>query len=226
LRKRQPSLQNPRMKLSCMPLLACLAFSAVGATRVSDGVLSEAQGILASVKSTKYTHREDIDASEGRYNLDCSHFVGLVLERTAPDALHAIPKESNFKYPRAFSFCDFFVGLIDTDTNWEQIKALADAKGGDVIAWRMEPFDPTKDTGHVAILSKSPEKQDDGTYMISVIDASEVRHYDDSRPKGTTGVGTGSLHIRVDGQGHLTAVQFNDRAHWHEHVFGIGRLKS
>jgi hypothetical protein len=40
--------------------------------------------LLANVRETRYQHQSRIDPGNGIYELDCSEFVSLVLERVAP----------------------------------------------------------------------------------------------------------------------------------------------
>jgi len=212
------------------PLFALLVVAAprpnlpVRPSQSESPVLAEATRILNAVKSTTYVHKAEVDEDAGIYNMDCSHFVGYVLARVGSDALKEIPKEPKHKYPRAFLFCDFFRDIPASSLYWGRVKTLAEAQPGDIIAWRMADLDPKKDTGHVAILKARPESIGGATYTISVIDASEVRHFSDSRTDGQTGIGTGMLQIHVDANGEPIEVKFNPKAKWHPHLFGIGRL--
>jgi hypothetical protein len=65
----------------------------------------------------------------------------------------------------------------------------------------------------VFVVHATPVANPDGTLRVSVIDASDVKHFDDSRGTGPgqfpTGVGSGFIHFQVDGDGKPTAFQFN-----------------
>ncbi len=47
----------------------------------------ETRRIFANARHTAYQHRTDVDPSAGRYRLDCSGLVALVLGAVAPTAL-------------------------------------------------------------------------------------------------------------------------------------------
>jgi hypothetical protein len=63
---------------------------------------------LANVRETSYRHHAHIDPANGTYQLDCSEFVSVMLERVAPNRYHQIPAEPGRLQPRAVMYFQFF----------------------------------------------------------------------------------------------------------------------
>jgi hypothetical protein len=198
------------------------------AAETAERVADEAECVVNDVKHTKYQHKSYIDVATGTYDVDCNGFVGYVLQKVAPDHYHEIPKETDQDRPRAFKYYDFFAHLPE-GSGWHQIHRLADARRGDVIAWRLT-VNPEldHDTGHVMIVAEAPG--DEGDLSIEVYDSSNVPHFDDSRGHGgdspATGVGTGTIRFRVDADGKPTEFLFGPPPEvYRSHPIAIGRIE-
>lgn len=181
---------------------------------------------LANVRETSYQHDSQVDASNGIYRLDCSEFVSLILERVAPKHYQEIPTEPGRPRPRARMYFRFFDQLKrESRTGWRPITKLAGVTPGDIFAWERISTGGRGDTGHVMIVAESPHRNQDGTFRVRVYDSSEIPHAEDSRPIGTSGVGSGSVLFRVNKDGAPIAFQFNPRSHWHSEPIAIARLE-
>jgi hypothetical protein len=173
----------------------------------------QASDILSNVKQTSYVHKLSIDAAAGIYDVDCSGFVSWILQQIAARHLQQIPVDASAGRPLAHDYYQFFASRsAEAEQGWQQISGLANARKGDLIGWLLPPA-PHHDTGHVFVVHATPVPNPDGTLRIHVIDASDVKHFDDSRGTGpgqfATGVGSGFIHFQVDGDGNPTAFQFN-----------------
>jgi hypothetical protein len=173
----------------------------------------KAADILANLKETRYVHTLHVDADAGIYDVDCSGFVSWILQQIAPRHLQQIPVDASAGRPLARDYYEFFAARpVEAEQGWRQIFGLGNVGRGDLIGWLL-PETPHRDTGHVFIVQALPLPNPDGTLRVSVIDASDVKHFDDSRGTGpgqfATGVGSGFIHFTVDGNGNPTAFQFN-----------------
>jgi hypothetical protein len=74
-------------------------------------IAAQAELIVNNLEQTDYQYTEQIDVDQGIYDCDCNGFVGLVLQRTAPDHYALVPKETDQPRPRAFEYYDFFNSL-------------------------------------------------------------------------------------------------------------------
>jgi hypothetical protein len=197
-----------------------------GETVAGVVLLLTAQSELATLEETHYTHHTVIDHDAGIYDTDCSGFIDDLLEQVAPTALAEVPVEQGYAGPRAYLFERFFAALAQegTDPGWTRVARLADAQPGDILAWSLEPFTAESDTGHVVVIAGLPQLNAEGTYTVPVIDASTLRHDDDTRPRGTDGVGAGSITVAVDASGAPTAFRFDVHDQFHTAPIAIGRV--
>ena len=74
-------------------------------------VAAEADAILLSVRQTDYTHHTHVDVTAGRYDMDCSAYVGYVLQRIAPQHYGTIHNGGGSHGPLAVDFYHRFHAL-------------------------------------------------------------------------------------------------------------------
>ena len=86
------------------------------------------------------------------------------------------------------------------DGRWQQIDRLADARPGDVIAWRHEKPKPGN-TGHVVIVDQRPVAEKDGLVRVIVIDSTTLPSSDISGDKGKSGIGRRTMWFTIDKEG-------------------------
>ena len=180
----------------------------------SSPVHAEARRILAQMKDTRYSHTTRVDEAEGTYELDCSGLATILLKAAAPRSLAAVPHAARRKRPLAFEFHDAFAAAPADETKaagWRRVERLADARPGDLIAWRRQEIIPGESTGHVAILDAAPVREDDGQFRVVVIDSTGKPHGDDTRKEGATGVGRGTMWFTVDAAGRPAAFRWRAR---------------
>lgn len=176
------------------------------ANSATQSVHDEAVRILNGIQTTVYQHKTEIDEKTGVYRCDCSGFVGYVLNRTTAKDDPAGPLGDKKNRPLAMDYAKFFEKATTKnggDGQWQQIAKLADARPGDVIAWRHETPKPGN-TGHVVIVDQRPVVEEDGLVRVVVIDSTTKPQVDDTRAKGTSGVGRGSMWFTVDAEGRAT----------------------
>jgi hypothetical protein len=173
------------------------------ANAAAEQVATEAERILKSIKTTEYKHKTDIDESKGAYFCDCSGFVGYVLNRTTAKHDPKGPLGDGKKRPVAMEYAKAFAAAPTKETEgarWLKIERVVDARPGDVIAWRKEKPKPGN-TGHVVIVAERPIVEEDGLVRVVMIDSTTKPQVDDTRAKGTSGIGRGTMWIKVDAEG-------------------------
>ena len=172
------------------------------ANSATKSVHDEAVRILESIRTTKYQHKTAIDEEQGSYLCDCSGFVGYVLNRTVgKDGGGALG--DGRKRPLAMDYEKFFAAASSSrngNSGWQRIPRLADARPGDVIAWRHEKPKPGN-TGHVVIVGERPVLEDDGLVRVVTIDSSTIKLDGDNRAEGSTGVGRRIMWFATDKDG-------------------------
>lgn len=178
------------------------------ANPAARSVHKEATRILNSIEKTEYKHATEIDEKKGIYYCDCSGLVGYILNRSVgQDGSGALG--DGRKRPLAMDYEKFFAKTPvkpekNGDARWQRIERLADARPGDVIAWRHEVPKPGN-TGHVVIVDQRPVIEDDGLVRLVYIDSTTLQQTDDTRPDGVTGVGRGTMWFKIDENGRAIA---------------------
>jgi hypothetical protein len=183
-------------------------------TTPSARVHAEACRILAEMKDSRYSHKTRVDEDEGSYEFDCSGFVAVVLKAAAPRSLAAVPHAPRRSRPLAFEFHDAFAAAPAEEKGakgWRRIERVADARPGDLLAWRREEIKPGEDTGHVMVLDAAPVREEDGSFRVVVIDSTGKPHGDDTRKDGASGVGRGTIWLTVDEAGRPSGFRWRAR---------------
>jgi hypothetical protein len=203
-----------------------LTAASAESTSRSENIADAAEKLIGDVRETHYQHKTYVVQSAGIYDMDCSGFVDFLLKRIAPEQYDNLPIEPGHARPRAVVYFDLLEGLTRQGIpGWQPIRRLADAKRGDLIAWALEASTQKPgDTGHVVIVAAAPVLTAAGEYRVGVYDSSGIGHDDDSRPKGTSGIGKGVIIFRVDERGMPVGFQFNSQAHFHQESIAIGRI--
>jgi len=216
--------------ISIVALLAGFFETQIAASEksASTRVLAQTGKVIANLKITRYSHRAEVNEKAGLYALDCSGLAFFLLQKAAPNALSSIPVEKGHIRPRAVMFYSVFSTASEKggDRGWQRIPRLLDALPGDFIAWRLPVIPEKGDTGHIVILIEKPVKEKDGTVRVVVFDSSKSCHAKDSRPEGTTGVGTGTMWFSADKIGAPVSFYWSSRKNKPTTVpIAIGRVK-
>jgi len=179
----------------------------------SSRVFNEARRIVSNLRSSRYSHKARVDEKSGTYILDCSSLACYILKRAAPASLSLVTADANRTHARAANFYDTFLEAPTKDTRkgWQRVLKLVEAEPGDFIAWKREPCPRKGSTGHVAIVMKRPVKEKDGAVRVVILDSSRSGHARDTRRKGDSGVGVGTVWLRVDKSGAPVAVYWSSR---------------
>jgi hypothetical protein len=212
--------------LLCGALQAHAAPPHRAANAAAQSVHDEAVRILEGIKRTEYKHRTEIDEEKGVYLCDCSGLVGYVLNRTVGKEDGSGALGDGRKRPRAMDYEKFFAATSaepSEKSRWQRVERLADARPGDVIAWRHEKPRPGN-TGHVVLVDQAPVEEEDGLVRLVYIDSTTLQQDGDSRPDGVTGVGRGTMWFVVDEWGRAVAhVRGSRDAEPRKEAISIGR---
>lgn len=170
------------------------------ANAATQSIHDEAMRVLGNIQLTEYRHDTEINEQKGEYYCDCSAFVGYVLNRTVSKDDSKGPFHDGRKKPLAMDYEKYFASLsghTSDNGRWQQITRVADAKPGDVIAWRHEVPKPGN-TGHVVIVDVAPVVEKDGLVRVGVIDSTTLPSADLAGGKGKTGVGRRTMWFTTD----------------------------
>ena len=188
-----------------------------------------AKRIVEATRRTTYQHGIIVDPTTGTYVTDCSGFVSLVLEGVAPVHYGAIPRKLDHAYPRAFEFLDYLASQsTEAPLGWRRIECFGEVAEGDIVAWRRERIHDDQDSGHVLIVAEVPRPVAADVWAVRVYDASDVRHFDDSRESEgvfKSGVGSGTILVHVNARAKPIGFQFGPADSVHELAIAVGRLE-
>lgn len=141
-------------------------------------------------------------------------------------------------FPSAEDYANIFAGIAQGSNQYSMWTCVACNNGGgksgslnevspgDILTYSLQP--PSKDTGHVMVIAAIQQLEQgilnntywptDLTefttpgltfYAVSVFDASNVLHYNDTRKYPATGIGQGTILLIADSTGVPLAFQFN-----------------
>ena len=206
---REAAIPKPIRTHASSLLLASLCTGCVALWPADERPVSpvavEARRIMANLKETKYQFTIVADESRGLYQMDCSGLAGYILKRVAPEAHAAAARADRAARPRAFAFYETFARApaepVSETQTWMRIARLADARAGDMIAWRKPVLKAGETTGHIVIVDSHPVKARDGRWRVRIIDATTRGHDRDTRKEVQTGVGCGTMWFTVDEEG-------------------------
>jgi hypothetical protein len=214
-----------RLPIACAALFALAGAAPANKELPGSRLLEEARRIVASAKESHYSHTTEVDEDKGVFNVDCSGLVCYVLKRVAPEHLRVIDKGGH-KRPLALQFYEAFSGETPP-AGWATINKLADAKPGDVIAWRKEEQVKGDNTGHVVIVDAAPVVERKGLMRVAIIDSTESPHAKDTRKEGQDGVGSGTIWFVVDQAGKPVGYKWkSEKGPTHEVPISIGRAQA
>jgi len=141
------------------------------------------------------------DLSRGIYEEDCSGYVDQLLNRAEPEAYAALTQWTHSSKPSSFDYYDFFRKLPDQSWHfWQKIKDVGRLKPGAILVFRYHGRSRFGAGGHVMVVMSQPipvENHDD-TFLVRVSDSANSGHSDDTRAQHTSGVGIGTLLLKVN----------------------------
>ncbi|HSI33124.1 MAG TPA: hypothetical protein VK986_05990, partial [Tepidisphaeraceae bacterium] len=169
----------------------------------------------------------DIDGNAGKFNCDCSGLVSYIVKKELPRHYAVLPVSGKGKRPRAVDFTNAFLAAPakpEAGNPWHRVERLADAKPGDVIAWKKDPQPPTGNTGHVVVIDAAPREVAAGVWAVTIIDSTTKGHENDTRKPGETGVGRGTMYFKTDDAGLIASrAARSANGPWESSPTAIGR---
>jgi hypothetical protein len=161
------------------------------------------------------------DLSRGIYEEDCSGYVDQLLNRAEPDAYATLTEWTHTTKPSSFDYYDFFRKLPDQSWHfWQKVRDVARLKPGAIMVFRYHGHSRYGSGGHVMVVMSQPipvENHDD-TFLVRVSDSAQSGHSDDTRARHTSGVGIGTLLLKVNPFTHEPNAYAWKLSGWLEHV--------
>lgn len=138
------------------------------------------------------------DLSRGIYIVDCSRYVDKILRTVYPRAYSSLAASSGSDTPTTEHYYNFFNELsIRQHRYWTKIDDVEELKAGDVLVFRYKNRLGNESGGHVMLVMEKPYQAGDN-FLVRVADSAAVGHSEDTRLPHTSGIGIGTLVLKVD----------------------------
>lgn len=162
-----------------------------------------------NTSTSYYAHMTYMNEETGTRRTDCSGYVDYAVRRVLPDAYDKVP-HPNTQRPLANDWYKFLKERYQTVSTqeaarWREIIHVRELVPGDLVVW-LKPENVTGDnTGHIMIVTATPTAGRSGEYLVRIADSTSSPHANDSRGTTRTGIGTGTIGLKVDGWDRPTA---------------------
>jgi hypothetical protein len=163
-------------------------------------LLGEVRRELSVMKETHYQHTTSVDEAIGKFFYDCSGMVDYALGRVLPRDAEVLPTGTS-KRPLAGDIERFLHSALGQPVpGWQALTRVDHLGPGDLVAWQATEDSTTGDTGHVMVVlaAPTPNPGRTGEWTVQVADSTVSPHALDSRHRGQTGLGTGTIGLAVD----------------------------
>jgi hypothetical protein len=163
-------------------------------------LLGEVQRERSAMKETRYQHTTLVDEAVGKFFYDCSGMIDYALGRVLPGSATALPTSTSNR-PLAGDIERFLHSATGQPVRgWRALTRVDHLGPGDLVAWLATEDSATHDTGHVMVVlaAPTPNPRRGGEWLVQVADSTVSPHALDSRPRGQTGLGTGTIGLAVD----------------------------
>jgi cell wall-associated NlpC family hydrolase len=138
------------------------------------------------------------DTVKGVYILDCSRYVNRILQAMYPHAYSNLVHAAHADKPNSEHYYDFFTNLSNGSTHyWDKIEGADELEAGDILVFRYKNSLGHETGGHVMIVMNKPIRDDD-VFLVRVTDSAGGAHSNDTRKARTSGIGIGTLLLKVD----------------------------
>ena len=175
-------------------------------------MLSEHTRELASlqISTSYYSHTTYMNESTGTRRTDCSGWLDYSLTRVLPSAYALVPHPNTFKpladdWYRYLSARPTSASTDLSSARWRKIPHVVDLRPGDLVVWLIPPGSTSDNTGHLMMVASAPTPGRAGEWLVPVIDSTTAPHANDSRGTLHTGLGSGTIGLKVDASGNPVA---------------------
>lgn len=163
------------------------------------------------------------DTNKGVYIVDCSNYVDQILQAVSPHAYLSLVNSSGSDTPTTQHYYDFFSDLSD-DPYWGRVEDVGKLRPGDIIVFRYKKHRRSVMRGHVMVVMDKPIRVAND-FLVRVADSAPTGHSHDTRPAHVSGIGIGTLLLKVNPKtGHPAAYAWRTGSLWKRNVtFAMAR---
>lgn len=156
-----------------------------------------------NTETSYYSHSTYMNESTNTRRADCSGYVDYALRRVLPEAYDKVP-HPNTQRPLANDWYNFLKERYQTastqeSVRWREIIHVRELVPGDLVVW-LRPENVSGDnTGHIMIVAAKPTAGRASEWLVRVTDSTTSPHTNDTRGTTRTGIGAGTIGLKVDG---------------------------
>lgn len=164
------------------------------------------------------------DVLRGVYIVDCSSYVDHLLRTIFPRAYSTLVRSSGTSTPNSQNYYQFFTKLPNHPTShsqtktWNKVNKVEDLQPGDILVFRYKSGRHASSGGHVMVVMKKPSHHGNA-FHVQVADSAATGHSHDTRPPHVSGIGIGTLMLKVGNRtGQPAAYAWKTGAGWKNNV--------
>jgi len=166
------------------------------------------------------------DAQKGVYMVDCSDYVDHLLHDASPQAYTNLAQWSGSYRPTSAHYYDFFTRYINgapKSTSWQKVENSEKLQGGDILVLRYKSSRGRSAGGHVMVVMNEPRGYAN-VLQVRVADSAASGHSADTRAAHTSGIGVGTMLLKVNNSGQPYAYAWSADSPWKSNVeFAMAR---
>jgi hypothetical protein len=138
------------------------------------------------------------DINRGIYIVDCSIYIDHILKAVYPHAFRSLVRSAGSGSPTSQHYYHFFNQLNSQPrTYWNKIDDVKQLRPGDILVFRFRKPTHVNTEGHVMVVMNKPVGHTN-TFVVRVSDSSPFRHSRDTRVIHSTGIGIGTMLLKVN----------------------------
>ncbi|MFT3742177.1 MAG: hypothetical protein QM752_05845 [Gammaproteobacteria bacterium] len=198
------------------------------ARNVGQGIAALARRTIQTLHYTNYSlGGSHYDPNRGVYVLDCSDYVDNLINQATPHAYSNLVYNTGTDKPTTADYYNFFNRLPNAANNsgWHKVSDVRQVQAGDILVFRYKSNRHRYAAGgHVMVVMNAPVRSNN-VFLVQVADSAVSGHSQDTRPPHASGIGIGTLLLKVDPHTEqLAAYSWKMGAPWKDNVsFAIGR---
>lgn len=167
-------------------------------TSMQKNLVNFVRNTIESIHYTTYKlGGTRIEPSRGIYIVDCSSYVDHILKTIYPRSYSSLAVWSGTQKPTTNDFYHYFRNLSDNSQHWNSIDDAEELSPGDILVFRSKNRLGTETGGHVMIVMDKPVRNGNAL-LLRIADAAPSRHSKDTRMPHASGIGIGSMLLKID----------------------------
>lgn len=195
------------------------------ASEFKHSVANLASMVNKTVDNMRYSHYQmggtKFDPNHGVYVVDCSSYVDRLLNQVNPQAYGNLVNRTGTTRPTTEDYYNFFTNLAyQSNHYWRKVDNANSLQPGDILVFRSGWNGGG--SGHVMVVMNKPVRHDD-VLMVRVSDSASSGHSQDTRPAHTSGIGIGTMLLKVNNTNQPAAYAWRVGAPWENVHFAMGR---